>query len=185
MQRELRNKTAKRMEGAVESFRRELASVRTGRASVGLLEGITVEYYGAPTPLKQVAALSVPESRLIVIQPWEPRLIADIERAIMKSDLGLTPTNDGKVIRVPVPPLTEERRKELVRLVRKKAEEARVAVRNIRRDVNETLKRMEKQEHISQDETKRALEEVQKLTDEYIKKIDEILQRKEKEIMEV
>jgi ribosome recycling factor len=173
------------MEGAVESFRRELASVRTGRASVGLLEGITVEYYGAPTPLKQVAALSVPESRLIVIQPWEPRLIADIERAIMKSDLGLTPTNDGKVIRVPVPPLTEERRKELVRLVRKKAEEARVAVRNIRRDVNETLKRMEKQEHISQDETKRALEEVQKLTDEYIKKIDEILQRKEKEIMEV
>jgi len=169
----------------VESFRRELASVRTGRASVGLLEGITVEYYGAPTPLKQVAALSVPESRLIVIQPWEPRLIADIERAIMKSDLGLTPTNDGKVIRVPVPPLTEERRKELVRLVRKKAEEARVAVRNIRRDVNETLKRMEKQEHISQDETKRALEEVQKLTDEYIKKIDEILQRKEKEIMEV
>ncbi len=169
----------------MESFRRELASVRTGRASVGLLEGITVEYYGAPTPLKQVAALSVPESRLIVIQPWEPRLIADIERAIMKSDLGLTPTNDGKVIRVPVPPLTEERRKELVRLVRKKAEEARVAVRNIRRDVNETLKRMEKQEHISQDETKRALEEVQKLTDEYIKKIDEILQRKEKEIMEV
>jgi len=181
----LKAKASEKMQHSIELFKKELASIRTGRASLALLDGIKVDYYGTPTPLGQVATLSVPESRQILIQPWEQRIIPDIEKAIMKSDLGLTPTNDGKTIRLNIPPLTEERRKELVKVIKKKAEEARVAVRNIRRDINEEIKKLEKEKHISEDDTKKSLEEVQKLTDSFIKKIDEILEHKEKEIMEV
>jgi len=176
----LKAKASEKMQHSIELFKKELASIRTGRASLALLDGIKVDYYGTPTPLQQVATLSVPESRQILIQPWEQRIIPDIEKAIMKSDLGLTPTNDGKTIRLNIPPLTEERRKELVKVIKKKAEDARV-----RRDINEELKKLEKEKHISEDDTKKSLEEVQKLTDSFIKKIDEILEHKEKEIMEV
>jgi ribosome recycling factor len=185
MQKEIKTKLDQRMTGALESLRREFNAIRTGRASLALLDTITVEYYGTQTPLNQVAALAVPESRLITIQPWDQKMVPEIERAIMKSDLGLTPASDGRIIRLPIPTLTEERRKELVKVVRKKAEEARVAVRNIRRDINEHVKKLEKEKHISEDEVKKNLDEVQKDTDIYIKKIDEILQAKEKEIMEV
>jgi ribosome recycling factor len=185
MQREIRNKTSERMTGAVEALKKEFASIRTGRASLALLDGILVDYYGTPTPLQQVSSLSVPESRQIAIQPWEKNLIPLIEKAIMKSDLGLTPSNDGKVIRIGIPILTEERRKQLVKVVRKRAEESRVAVRNIRRDSNDELKKLEKQEHVSEDEVKKEQEEIQKITDAFVKKVDEILEHKEKEIMEV
>lgn len=185
MEKELRKRATERMEGAIEVFKKDLASIRTGRASLSLLEGITVDYYGTPTPIQQVASLSIPEPRQILIQPWEQRLIPEIEKAIMKSDLGLTPTNDGKVIRINIPPLTEERRKQLVKVVRKRAEEARIAIRNIRRDANEELKRLEKDKHLSEDIVKRSQEEIQKLTDSFIGKIDDILAHKEKEIMEV
>lgn len=173
------------MDATIEVLRRDLASIRTGRATLALLDGITVDYYGNQTPLNQVATLTVPEPRLITIQPWEQRLISEIEKAIMKSDLGLTPTNDGKVIRLAIPPLTEERRKELVKVVKKRAEEARVALRNIRRDILEDIKKMQKERSLSEDEIKRWNEEVQKITDSYIKKVDEMLAHKEKEIMEV
>lgn len=185
MEKELRKRATERMEGAIEVFKKDLASIRTGRASLSLLEGITVDYYGTPTPIQQVASLSIPEPRQILIQPWEQRLIPEIEKAIMKSDLGLTPTNDGKVIRINIPPLTEERRKQLVKVVRKRAEEARIAIRNIRRDTNEELKKLEKDKHLSEDIVKRSQEEIQKLTDSFIGKIDDILAHKEKEIMEV
>lgn len=181
----MKRKTIERMDGAVEALRREFGSIRTGRASLALLDGIMVDYYGTPTPLGQLASLSVPEPRQIAIQPWEQRIIPEIEKAILKSDLGLTPTNDGRIIRINIPPLTEERRKQLVKVVRKRAEEARVAIRNIRRDSNEELKRLEKERHISEDEVKRSQDEIQKLTDSYITKVDEILDHKEKEIMEV
>lgn len=173
------------MDATIEVLRRDLASIRTGRATLALLDGITVDYYGNQTPLNQVATLTVPEPRLITIQPWEQRLISEIEKAIMKSDLGLTPTNDGKVIRLAIPPLTEERRKELVKVVKKRAEEARVALRNIRRDILEDIKKIQKERSLSEDEIKRWNEEVQKITDSYIKKVDEMLAHKEKEIMEV
>ena len=185
MQREIRNKTSERMAGAVEALKKEFASIRTGRATLALLDGITVDYYGTPTPIQQVSSLSVPESRQIAIQPWEKNLIPLIEKAIMKSDLGLTPSNDGKVIRIGIPVLTEERRKQLVKVVRKRAEEARVAIRNIRRDANDELKKLEKEAHVSEDEVKKEQEEIQKLTDAFVKKVDEILEHKEKEIMEV
>lgn len=185
MTKELKKQAKDRMEKAIDVLRKDFASIRTGRASLSLLDGITVDYYGTQTPLNKVAALSVPEPRTIAIQPWEQRIIPDIEKAILRSDLRLTPTNDGKIIRINIPPLTEERRKQLVKVVRKRAEEARVAIRNIRRDLNEDLKKMEKNKEISEDELKRDLEEVQKITDEYIKKVDEVLEMKEKEIMEV
>ncbi|HHN65481.1 MAG TPA: ribosome recycling factor [Nitrospirae bacterium] len=185
MTKELKKEARERMEKAIESLKKDFASIRTGRASLSLLDGITVDYYGTPTPINQVAALSIPEPRMITIQPWEQRIIPDIERAILQSDLGLTPSNDGKVIRINIPPLTEERRKQLVKVVRKRAEEARVAIRNIRRDLNDELKKMEKKKEISEDELKRDLEEVQKITDQFIKKVDEVLEGKEKEIMEV
>jgi ribosome recycling factor len=185
MQREIRNKTSERMTGAVEVLKKEFAAIRTGRATLALLDGITVDYYGTPTPIQQVASLSVPESRQIAIQPWEKNLIPLIEKAIMKSDLGLTPSNDGKVIRIGIPVLTEERRKQLVKVVRKRAEESRVAIRNIRRDANDELKKLEKEEHVSEDEVKKEQEEIQKITDAFVKKVDEILEHKEKEIMEV
>ncbi len=185
MNQEIRRKTNDKMNGAIEALKKEFASVRTGRASLALLDGISVDYYGTMTPLQQLASLSVPESRQIAIQPWEQRLVPEIEKAIMKSDLGLTPMNDGKTIRINIPVLTEERRKQLVKVVRKRAEEAKVAIRNIRRDSNEELKKLEKEQHISEDEVKKEQEEIQKLTDSFIKKVDEVLAHKEKEIMEV
>jgi ribosome recycling factor len=185
MDKALKAKMEEKMEKAVESLKKDYGSIRTGRASLALVDGITVDYYGTQTPLNQVAALSVPDPKTIAIQPWEQKLIGDIEKAIMKSDLDLTPSNDGKLIRINIPPLTEERRKQLVKLVKKRAEECRVSVRNIRRDINEELKKMEKEEHVSEDETKKSLDDVQKITDSYIKKIEEVLDHKEKEIMEV
>ncbi len=185
MNQEIRKRTNEKMNAALEALKKDFAAVRTGRASLGLLEGITVDYYGTMTPLQQLASLSVPESRQIAIQPWEQRIIPEIEKAIMKSDLGLTPMNDGKTIRINIPVLTEERRKQLVKVVKKRAEEAKVAIRNIRRDSNEELKKLEKEQHISEDEVKKEQEEIQKVTDSFIKKVDEILAHKEKEIMEV
>lgn len=174
-----------KMEGAVAALKREFGTLRAGRASLSVLDGIIVDYYGVPTQLSQIATLSVPESRLIVIQPWEAKILPEIEKAIMKSDLGLTPTNDGRLIRLAFPPLTEDRRKELVKVAKKMTEEAKVAVRNIRRDGNDFLKEMEKEKDISEDDLKKGHEEVQKITDSYIAKIDEIVTHKEKEIMEV
>lgn len=185
MERELRKKTDERMKGSVDNLRKEFGSIRTGRASLALFNGINVDYYGSATPLNQVATLNIPESRQITIQPWDPKLIQDIEKAILKSDLGLTPINDGKIIRINIPTLTEERRKDLVKLVRKKGEDAKVAVRNIRRDSNEALKKLEKDKAISEDELKKSLDEVQQLTDSYIKKVDEAVEHKKTEIMEV
>ncbi|MGB9716330.1 MAG: ribosome recycling factor [Thermodesulfovibrionales bacterium] len=185
MIQELKRKTSDRMSSAIDSLKREFASIRTGRASLALLDGIMVNYYGSLTPLQQLASLSIPESRQIAIQPWDPKIIPDIEKAIMKSDLGITPVNDGRIIRINIPPLTEERRKQLVKVVKKKAEDARVAIRNIRRDTNEEIKRLEKEKHLSEDDVKRFQEEIQKLTDSFIAKVDEILNHKEKEIMEV
>jgi ribosome recycling factor len=185
MIQELRRKTSDRMQGAVDALKKEFTGIRTGRASMGLLDGIIIDYYGTPTPVQQLASLSIPESRQIAIQPWEQKLIPEIEKAIMKSDLGLTPMNDGKTIRINIPVLTEERRKQLVKIVRKRAEESKIAVRNIRRDSNEELKKLEKDEHISEDEVKKEHDEIQRITDSFIKKIDESLEHKEKEIMEV
>lgn len=173
------------MSRAVEVLKKEFGSIRTGRASLALLDGIMVNYYDTQTPLQQLTSLSIPESRQITIQPWEQKIIPEIEKAILKSDLGLTPTNDGKTIRINIPPLTEERRKLLVKTVKKKAEEAKVSVRNIRRDTNEEIKKLEKEKHISEDVVKKLQEEIQKITDSYISKMDEVLSHKEKEIMEV
>jgi len=173
------------MQASIEALKKKFGSVRTGRASLALLDGLIVDYYGTPTPIQQLASLSLPDSRQIAIQPWEQKIIPDIEKAIMKSDLGLTPMNDGKLIRINIPALTEERRKQLVKVVKKEAEDAKVAVRNIRRDVNEELKKLEKEKHVSEDEIKKEHDEVQKITDSFVKKVDELLEHKEKEIMEV
>jgi len=174
-----------RMSKALEDFRHELATVRTGRASASLLEHIKVEYYGTPTPLNQVATLGVPEPSLLTVQPWDPSLLGVIDKAIRSSDLGLNPVNDGKILRVPIPPLTEERRKELVKHLHKVLENHRTAIRNIRRESNEELKRLLKDKKISEDEEKRALDDVQKLTDESIEKLDAQGTSKEKEILEM
>ncbi len=174
-----------RMQKAVSTLEKEFKRLRTGRASVSLVDGIRVEYYGTPTPLNQLATLTVPEPRTIMIQPWDQSCLGEVEKAIMKSELGLTPMNDGKVIRIHVPPLTEERRRDLVKLVKKMAEEAKVAVRNIRRDANEMIKDLKKEKEISEDEQFKGQEEVQKITDDFIKKIDELSAAKEKEILEI
>lgn len=174
-----------RMEKAIEVLRKDLASLRAGRATPALLDKISVDYYGAITPINQVANISIPEPRLLVIQPWDKGMISAVEKAIMKSDLGLTPTSDGTVIRLAVPQLTQERRTELVKVVKKKAEEARVAVRNVRRDANDQLKELEKDGDVSQDEARKGQDEIQKVTDKHIKGIDQVLEKKEKEIMEV
>jgi ribosome recycling factor len=177
-------KEAKRkMDKVLEAMARDLSRIRTGRASVALLEGIKVDCYGTSMPLPQVASLAAPESRLLTVQPWDPAVLGDIEKAILKSDLGLNPVNDGKVIRLPIPALTTERRKELVKSVKKMGEEAKVALRNLRRDANEDLKEMKKEKLLSEDEAHRGQEEVQKLTDDYIKKVDVQAGEKEKEIM--
>ena len=175
----------RRMDKSVEATLQEFNSVRTGRASAALLDRIHVDYYGQPTPLKQLAAINVPEPRLLTIQPFDPSSIKAIEKAIMESDLGLQPSNDGKIIRLPIPQLTEERRKELVKLVRHMAEEGRVAVRNVRRDVIHRLKEFVDAGQVGADEERRAEERVQRLTDEHVHTIDELLKRKEAEIMEV
>ncbi|MBX6423490.1 ribosome recycling factor [Thermosulfurimonas sp. F29] len=175
----------KRMQKSLKAFKEEMARVRTGRASVSLLEGIKVDYYGTKMPIPQMATVTVQEGRYIVIQPWDVSTVKAIEKAIMESDLGLTPTSDGKIIRITVPPLTEERRRDLVKLVRKMAEEARVAIRNIRRELMDELKRMKKEGEISEDDFHRFQDQVQKLTDEFIGKIEEVLEEKEKEILTV
>ena len=174
-----------RMGKSIESLKREYSRLRTGRASISLLDGIRVSYYDTPTPLNQMASLAVPEPRLIVIQPWDKTAIEDIEKAILKSELGLTPINDGKVIRISIPPLTEERRKELVKVARKMREENKVAIRNIRRDANEMLNDLKKEIEITEDDLYRSQEEVQKTTDQFISQVDEICAAKEKEIIEI
>jgi ribosome recycling factor len=172
------NKTLKTLQG-------DFNKVRTGRASLALFDDIRVDYYGTPTPLKQMATLSVPESRLIIIQPWDLQIIGEIEKAILKSELGVTPTNDGKVIRITIPRLTEERRRELVKIIKKMGEGGKVAIRNIRRDANDDLKDMEREKVISEDELHQNLDRIQKVTDGFIAKIDEALDAKEKEILEI
>ncbi|MFH1335924.1 MAG: ribosome recycling factor [Candidatus Zixiibacteriota bacterium] len=177
--------TEERMKKGIEAIKKEFASIRTGKATTSLLDGIKVDYYGTLTPLAQVANLGVPDPRLIVIQPWEKKLIPEIVKAIQKSDLGLNPQSDANVIRLPIPTLTEERRKDLVKLVKKLSEDAKVALRNIRRDSNEALKKAEKEKAISEDDSRKGHDHVQKITEEYIEKIEEILNKKEKEIMEI
>lgn len=169
---------------SIIALQNELKRVRTGRASLSILDGIRVDYYGTPTPLNQIASLSVPESRLITLQPWDVSVIKEIEKAIMKSDLGLTPSSDGKIIRISIPPLTEDRRKKLVKIVNKMCEDYKVAVRNIRRDANELIKGLKKDGEISEDDAFKAQDRVQKITDEQIKLIDSIYKEKEKEILE-
>ena len=174
-----------RMRKSIESLKREYSRLRTGRASVSLLDGIRVSYYDTPTPLNQMASLAVPEPRLIVIQPWDKTAMGDIEKAILKSELGLTPMNDGKVIRIAIPPLTEERRKELVKVARKMAEDNKVAIRNIRRDANDMLKDLKTEKEITEDNLYRSQDEVQKITDDFISQVDELCETKEKEILEI
>lgn len=174
-----------RMSKAIQAYSRELASIRAGRASASLLDRVQVEYYGAPTPVNQLAGISVPEARLLVIQPYDKSILGEIEKAILKSDLGLNPANDGSIIRIAIPQLTEERRKELAKQVKKEAEEAKIAIRNIRRDGNEDLKKLEKNGEITEDDLRGYSDDIQKLTDEHIAKIDQITKDKEKEIMEV
>ncbi len=185
MHEEIKNRLRKRMDKSIESLQEEFKKVRSGRANSALVEDLIVEYYGNRLPLKQLASISVPEPRLIVVQPWDKGSLSDIEKAFHKSDLMLNPNNDGKVIRIAIPPLTEERRKELVKVAKGKSEDTRVAIRNIRRDGNDEVKQAEKDGHVSEDDSKRALEDIQKITDEYIEKVNRLLESKEAEIMEV
>ncbi len=177
--------TEDRMAKALEALGREMGSIRTGKATPSLLDGIKVDYYGNMTPLTQVANISAPDGRLLVVHPWEKKLIPEIVKAIQKSDLGLNPQSDPNVVRLPIPPLTEERRKDLVKVVKKVAEEGKVAIRNIRRDANDALKKSEKDKEISEDQSRKAQEKVQEITDEHIEKLEEMLKKKEQEIMEV
>jgi ribosome recycling factor len=177
--------TEDRMDKVISAFQRELSTLRAGRATPALLDRIEVDYYGAMTPLNQLAGVTAPESRLLVIQPWDKQALGDIEKAIMKSDLGLMPNNDGNVIRLSIPQLTEERRKELVKLVRKKAEESKVGIRNVRRDANDDIKQLEKSNDISEDERRRSQDKIQELTDKKILEIDAVMAVKEQEMMEV
>src|SRR5947209_10930579 len=174
-----------RMEAAIDDVRRKLATVRTGRAAVSLLDNVMVEYYGTPTPLNQIASVHVPEPQMLTVQPWDQTQIGAIEKAIRSADLGLNPSNDGKLVRIPIPPLTEERRKQLAKQVHEIAEEHRTAIRNIRRDSNDRLKKMLKDKAISEDAERDGLDEIQKLTDSHISKIDELMKTKENEILSV
>ncbi|HKQ60710.1 MAG TPA: ribosome recycling factor [Candidatus Polarisedimenticolaceae bacterium] len=183
--KEIVERCEKRMQATVEDAKHKLATVRTGRASLSLLDGVRVEYYGTPTPLNQVAKLSIPEPALILAQPFDPSTVPAIEKAILAADLGLNPSNDGKMVRIPVPPLTEERRKQLVKKVRSLAEDARTALRQVRREANEELRRQEKDGHVSEDEARRALEDVQARTDRRGEEIDALSLSKEKELMEI
>jgi ribosome recycling factor len=185
MIKEITKETRTRMERVIEDYRHKLATVRTGRASTSLLDNITVEYYGTPMPLNQVATIHAPEASLLTVQPFDPSLINEIEKALRTSELGINPSNDGKLIRIPIPPLTEERRKQMVKIVHDMAEDHKTAVRNIRRDSNDKLKKSLKEKTISEDEEKGGLDEVQKLTDQYVTKIAELSKHKEDEIMKV
>lgn len=182
---EVLNETRSAMDKAVKSLKRDMTKVRTGRASVSLLDDVRVEYYGVPTPLSQVATLSAPEPRLITVQPWEKNLIPEIEKALFKADLGLTPSSDGQLIRLPVPALTEERRREMVKIIKRMAEEAKISVRNARRDANDNLKMLEKEKEITEDDLKRSEKDVQQLTDQFVELIDSVVLKKEQEVMEV
>lgn len=184
--KEIKKDAHYRMKKAVENIHNEFTKIRTGRATPALVDGVKVEYYGSVVPLNQAATVTVPEPRLITIQPWDKNMIGEIEKAILKSELGLTPSNDGTFVRLPIPQLSEERRNDLIKLVKKFAEEGKIAIRNIRRDVNDHLKKMQKVEHeISEDELSVFLDETQEMTDKYIKEIDELLENKEKEILEI
>jgi ribosome recycling factor len=183
MKDEVLQETKRKMDKVLEAMARDLSRVRTGRASISLLEGIKVEAYGTTMPLPQVASLAAPEARLLTVQPWDSSVLSDIEKAILKSDLGLTPMNDGKIIRLPIPALTTERRKDLVKMVKKMEEEAKVSLRNLRREANEDLKEMKKEKLLPEDDAHRGQEEVQKITDDYIKKAETQSAEKEKEIM--
>lgn len=183
-EQEIKDECRLEMENAIEALKREMGKVRTGRASPTLLDGIKVNYYGTPTPLNQLATISVPESRLIAIQPWDINSIGEVEKAIQKADLGLNPISDGKIIRITIPTLTEERRRELARMVRKLTEEWKIQIRNARREANEMLKSLKKDKDISEDDMFRAQDEVQKITDEFIEQVDLLLKAKEKEIIE-
>lgn len=185
MKLDVHNETEANMKKTIESCSEELTGIRAGRANPSLLDRVTVEYYGTYTPLNQIANISVPEPRMIVVQPWDATIINDIEKAIMKSDLGINPSNDGKVIRLSVPQLTEERRVELTKLVKKTGENSKVALRNQRRDANDTIKKMAKANEITEDEEKQAEVKVQEITDKYVKEIDKLIEEKEKEVMEV
>ncbi|NOY54277.1 MAG: ribosome recycling factor [Deltaproteobacteria bacterium] len=182
---ELKSQTEAQMEKAIEALRKEYARIRTGRASTGILDHILVDYYGTATRLNQMATLSVPESRTIVIQPWDASALKSIEKAILSSDMGLTPSNDGKVIRITIPELTEERRREIVKVIRNMAEDCRVAVRHARKEANDKLKKMEKEKEITEDALHKILDEIQKLTDRFVKKADQVLQTKEEDVMTV
>lgn len=177
--------TKPRMESAIDDFRRKLTTVRTGRASVSLLDAVMIDYYGTPTPLTQMASVHAPEPQMLTVQPWDPTQLASIEKAVRSADLGLNPSNDGKLVRIPIPPLTEERRKQLAKQIHEIAEEHRTAIRNIRRDENDKLKKMLKDKLISEDSERDGLDQVQKLTDTFISKIDELSKSKEHEIMSV
>jgi len=183
--KELNADLRRRMDQAVATFQASLAATRTGRASVHMLDQIKVDYYGTPTPISQLAQVSAPEAQLIVISPWDPTILKDIEKAIQTSDLGFNPQSDGKVIRVPVPPMTEERRRDVCKHINKILEEQRTAVRNVRRDGNDALKKLAKDKKISEDDEKRSLEEVQKMTDEEIRRMEELSRKKEAEVMQV
>ena len=175
----------RRMQRAVEALKQDIASIRTGRASSALIERITVDYYGTPTPINQVSSISIPEARLLVIQPWDRKMLVDIEKAIQKSDLGINPNNDGQVIRLAIPPLNEERRREMVKTLHKKLDEHKVAIRNVRRDAQDKLRDREKKKEVSEDELKRSTERLQKLTDRFIDEMDKVGKSKEQEILEV
>jgi len=185
MDRQFEQQAKAEMDGSLDSLAKEFSKVRTGRASISLLDSVRVDYYGTPTPLNQLATLAIPEPRMITIQPWDMQVTKEIEKAILKADLGLTPTSDGKLVRVSIPPLTEERRKDLVKVVKKMAEAARVSIRNHRRKVNDDLKAMKNDKKISEDEMFNAQADVQKITDDYIAKVDEMTRVKEAEILEI
>jgi ribosome recycling factor len=185
MTADLLDDAERRMQKAVEALKQDAGSIRTGRANSALIERITVDYYGAPTPINQVATVTVPEARLLVIQPWDRKMLTDIEKAIQKSDLGINPNNDGQVIRLNIPPMNEERRRDLVKTLHKKLDEHKVAVRNIRRDVQDKLRDREKKKEVSEDELKRSVERLQKLTDRFVEEMDKVSKKKEQEILEV
>ena len=185
MLEELSKKTDQAMKSAIEHLHHELSTVRTGKANPALLDSIQVEYYGQMVPLKQVASVAVPDPRLITIQPWDKAVVPEIEKAIQASDLGLNPQSDGTLIRLPIPPLTEDRRKDLVKIVKRMGEEAKVALRNVRRDVNDKIKKLAKEHEISEDNMHTKQEEIQKMTDSYVKSVDEVIVTKEKEVMEI
>ena len=182
---DVKSKASAGMNKSLESFKRDLSKVRTGRASLSLLDDVKVDYYGTPTPLNQVGSLAVPEPRLITIQPWEKNLIGEIEKAILKADLGLNPTSDGQIVRLVFPPLTEERRKEMVKQVKRMGEDTKVGIRNVRREANESLKKLEKNKEITEDDLKRGEKEVQEITDEFVTRVDQVIEDKEKDLMEI